>query len=192
MEKNRRVKKPVKRLERRPDRDGHNELRHVRMTEKVVDESTLCELLPKRLFLIHPRLLSARFCYVACWKVVLEYAVSYFKKNRADHGTIVFVVDGTKGCAVIEDDIELKLIRSGIDADLCEKDAFTQEQAEKKAIVDARWKVLMARYKRPPELETKAISKFYRPYYEVEYSYGGKIKKYWIPADEYGNYFVYN
>lgn len=188
------TKKPVKRLGSKALCTGEADKNNLRVltTVKTVDERELAELAPKRLFLFRPHVVSARFCYVPCRKVILKYDVSYFSAKRTDSGEITFVVDDKKGTGAIEDNIKLSLVKKSIEEKLIEEEFFTDEQATKKAIVDARWKVLMAKYKKPPELEVKSVSKFYRPYYEVMYSFGGKEKRAWIPADEYGTYFVYN
>lgn len=166
------TRKPVKRLgDKLPPADGARRAdgadgSNVRIltTVKTIDERDLAELAPKRLFLLKPRVVSSRFCYVPCRKVVLEYSVSYFSAKRTDSGKITFVVDDKKGTGVIEDNIKLSLVKKNIEETLIEEEFFTDEQATKKAVVDARWKVLMARYKKPPELEVKSVSKFYRPY----------------------------
>ena len=146
----------------------------------------------KKLFLVRPRILSAEFRYLPCWRVTLDYSVSYFKQTRSDDGSVVFIVDPVKGCGVIEEKLDFKLERKSIADELLAGEMLTKEQAEKKAIVDARWKVLMARFKRPPALETKSIEEFYRPYYRAEYTYGNKVRTQWIAADDFANYFVYN
>jgi hypothetical protein len=68
---------------------------------------------------------------------------------------------------------------------------MTREQAERKVKTDARWKVVMAQYKRPPELSTVSVREFYRPYYHVQVSFGGESGEKWIPADGYDSYFTY-
>ena len=187
------VKKPVKRLKRLDDAFNAAEIDEVRVpvTLKTVDESELADLAPKRLFLLKPKVKQARFCYISCHRVVLSYSVSYFSNRRRDDGQLTFIVDDKKGTGVIEDNMKLQTVRKAIDEDLIEEAFFSDEQAVKKAIVDARWKVLLAKYKKPPELELVSSEKFYRPYYEVTYAFGGKEKTAWIPADKYGTYFVY-
>ena len=188
------VKKSVKRLKSKKtviEEEGKTLVKN-HVTEITVSESELGDLVPKKMFLFRPRIVSTRFCYVPCRKVVLQYSVSYFSARRTDKGRLTFIVDDKKGTGVIEDNIKLKIIRKSIEGDLIEEEFFSDEQAVKKAVVYARWKVLLSKYKKPPELEVISSEKFYRPYYEVLYSFGGKEKKAWIPADRYGTYFVYN
>jgi hypothetical protein len=188
------AKRTVKRLKPKQTvtDDIDKELKKHRVTLKVVDESELPDLVPKNLFLFRPKISDARFCYVPCHKVVLEYAVAYFSAKKSDNGRLTFIVDDKKGTGVIEDDIRLEIVKGNIDEGLIEDEFFTKEQAEKKAVVDARWKVLLARYKKPPELEVISSEKFYRPYFEVTYTLGKKERKAWVPADKYATYFVYN
>ena len=188
------VKKPIKRLKPRRENDVDREENKLKVlvTPKTVEINELADLAPKRLFLFKPRVVSARFCYVPCRKVVLDYSVSFFSARRNDSGRLTFIVDDKKGTGVIEDNIKLQTVKKHIDEDLIEEEFFSDEQAVKKAVVDARWKVLLSRFKKPPELEVVSAEKFYRPYYDVTYSIGGREKKAWIPADKYGTYFVYN
>lgn len=174
------------------DNEKHNKGAKLKVTLRTVSEEDLPYLVRKRFFLIRPKVLSAEFHYLPCWRVVLKYTVSYFKKNRTDDGTIEFIVDPIRGCGANEEKLSLKLVKKEIEPRMLVKDTLTRAQAEKKAIVDARWKVLMAKYKRPAELETDHIEKFYRPYYEVSFTYGGKIQTQWVAADDFSNYFVYN
>ncbi len=187
------VKKPVKRLKRLGDALNGSDIDEIRVpvTLKTVDESELADLAPKRLFLLKPKVKRARFCYIPCHRILLSYSVSYFSNKRCDDGQLTFIVDDKKGTGVIEDNMKLQTVRKAIDEDIIEEAFFSDEQAVKKAVVDARWKVLLAKYKKPPELELVSSEKFYRPYYEVTYVFGGKEKTAWIPADKYGTYFVY-
>ena len=164
----------------------------VKVTLHTISEEDLPYLVRKRLFLIRPKVLSAKFHYLPCWRVVLKYSVSYFKKNRTDDGTIEFIVDPIRGCGANEEKLNLKLVKKAIEPELLVADTLTRAQAEKRAIVDARWKVLMAKYKRSPELETDHIEKFYRPYYELRVAFAGKTQTQFIAADDFSNYFVYN
>lgn len=188
------VKKPIKLLKPRKENDGGKEENKVKalVTSKIVEIDDLADLAPKRMFLFKPRVVSARFCYIPCRKVVLDYSVSFFSAKRNDSGRLTFIVDDKKGTGVIEDNIKLQTMKKHIDEELIEDEFFSDEQAVKKAVVDARWKVLLSRFKKPPELEVVSAEKFYRPYYDVTYSFGGREKKAWIPADKYGTYFVYN
>lgn len=187
------VKKTIKRLKRPNDAFKGADIDEIRVpvTLKTVDESELADLAPKCLFLLKLKVKRARFCYIQCHRVVLSYSVSYFSNKRCDDGQMTFIVDDKKGTGVIEDNMKLQTIRKAIDENIIEEAFFSDEQAVKKAVVDARWKVLLAKYKKPPELKLVSSEKFYRPYYEVTYAFGGKEKTVWIPADNYGTYFVY-
>lgn len=164
----------------------------VTVTRKSLGVEDLPDVMRKKFFIKKAQVVKARFCYLPCYRVELAFFVSYFSEKRSDNGHLVFIVDPKRGCGVIEDNIRLDISKKAIDESLMMDDELTEEQAEKKAIVDARWKVLMARYKKPAELKTVKIEKFYRPYYEVLASYGGAEKVQWVAADDYANYFVYN
>ena len=103
-----------------------------------------------------------------------------------------FIVDDVKGCSVIEDKIDFKPKKSKIEDSKIMDYKFTKEAAVKKAVIDARWKVVFSRYKNPPEIEVKNVIEFYRPYYEAEVEYGNSLETKMIPADGFANYFVYN
>ena len=164
----------------------------VKATRQVVFEDDISDLLRKRFFLFSPKINSTEMFYLQCWKVLLKYSVAYFKETRADKGSIEFIVDPIKGSAANEEKIDLSLIKKSIPSALISEKKLSEERAEKKAIVDARWKVLLSKFKRPPELEVVSVDVFYRPYYKVDTICGSKEGIQWIPADDFGNYFVYN
>ena len=161
------------------------------VTQTALSQNEASALVRKKFFIVRPQIVSMEICYVPCWWVVLDFNVTFFSKKNKFEGRLEFIVDEVKGCGVIEDAVKIKLDKKKIgSADLVPR-KLSREQAEKKAIIEARWKVVMAKYKRPPEVEIVNTREFYRPYYEVEYTYGKEIMKQWIPADSYGNYFVY-
>lgn len=176
--------KPVKQSENASRKDCS-------VTQIALSKWDAAGLARKKFFVIKPEIVSMEICYVPCWWVVLDYSVTFFSKKHQVEGRLHFIVDEVKGCGVIEDPISVKLKRSSIEAGALVPHRLDREQATKKAIIDARWKVVMSRYKRPPELQVVSVKEFYRPYYEVELSYGGEVSKQWISADAFGNYFVY-
>ena len=127
----------------------------IKATAKAINENDLALIARKKLFLISPEIRSAEFFYLPCWRVVLKFSVSYFKKERADKGQVEFIVDPLKGCGANEEELKIDLITKQVPKDLVADDwKIEQEDAVWKAKVDARWKVLLARYKKPvDELE---------------------------------------
>lgn len=186
------IMKPLKADQAHLKEEQEQERRRCKVTAQTSFEESLPYLVRKKFFLFKPRLLTSEFCYLPCWRVILNYSVSYFKKNRAEDGKIEFIVDPIKGCGANEERLNLKLVKKAIPVKLLAAEELSREQAEKKAIVDARWKVLMAKFKRPPELETASMEQFYRPYYKVQVAWGSKTETQWVAADDFANYFVYN
>lgn len=157
-----------------------------------VREEDIPELLRKKFFLFTPKIKKAELFYLSCWRVELRFYVSYLNARREDKGTLEFIVDPIKGCGVNEERIRLKFAYDNIPDNLISDKTMTKEVAEKKAIIDARWKVLLSRYKRPAELETVSTMSFLRPYYKVYTVWGSKEEIQWIPADNFASYFIYN
>jgi hypothetical protein len=167
------------------------ECKTIKALPKVTEQDMLPELLKRRLFLFPQRLVRASLRYVPCWQVYLDYSVRGISKNQKREGRVDMLVDEQRGCLAIDGGIILKPLDASVDKRLIVGDRLTEEQAEKKAVVEARWKVLMARYKQPPELTTTKIRKFYRPYYKATVFSLGKESEQWIPADGFDQYFTY-
>ena len=165
----------------------------IRATFKTLGAGDLALVARKKLFLITPEIRSAEFFYLPCWRVVLDFRVSYFKESRADTGQVEFIIDPIKGCGANEDEIKLDIAPRRVPKEIVGFDyRVEQEEAERKAKVDARWKVLLARYKKPAELEVAKVEEFYRPYYKAETVWRDKVEIQYIAADDFANYFVYN
>jgi hypothetical protein len=160
-------------------------------TKQTIFEEELPYLAKKKFFLIPQKVVGAKLHYVPCWWIVLDYCVTLLTKRNTREGRLDFIVDEIRGCSVMEQFLPVKLCRTDADRRAVLPQKLTEAQAEKKAIVDARWKVVMGQYKRPPELKTVSIRQFYRPYYEVALQCGGRVSAQWIPADDYDNYFTY-
>lgn len=161
-------------------------------TKQTVFEEDLSEALRKKLFLFSPKIKCAEMFYLQCWRVILKYSVAYFKESRADRGSIEFIVDPIKGSAANEDKVNLRLSKKSLPKDAISDKTLDKAKAEKKVVIDARWKVLLARYKKPAEIEVVSVEPFYRPYYKVSTVWRNKEEIQWVPADDFGNYFVYN
>ncbi len=161
------------------------------MTPVVVSQASANSKVRKKLFFIPPRIISSELKYVPCWKIVLDFTVVYFSKKNVVEGRLDFIVDEVKGCSLVEESLKIKLERRNIEPSIVVPFKYTQEEAVKKAVIDARWKVVLGRYKKPPELQLVSTQVFYRPYYKIEYTFGDKIEVQWIAADDYGNYLAY-
>lgn len=164
----------------------------IRATKKTIDEEQLVQYARKKIFIMKPQILSAKFFYQPCWRVVLDFKVAYFKETRADRGQVEFIVDPRKGCGANEEELSLNLISKRVPLEMLSDVDVEKDEAERKAKVDARWKVLLARYKKPAELELAELKRFYRPYYRAEVSWGNKTGVQYLAADDFANYFVYN
>ena len=172
--------------------DNKDDFREVKATMKLIHEKDLPEMLRKKFFLFTPKIKSVEFFYLPCWSVVLKYYISYFNAYHMDRGNVEFIVDPINGCGFNEDKLELRFTKRMICKDIINEKGLSKEQAEKKAIIDARWKVLLSKYKRPPELEIVSAFEFFRPYYKVNTIWGNHEEIQWIPADDFANYFIYN
>lgn len=164
----------------------------IKTTPQTIFEKDLPEAVKKKLFILRPDIAAAELCYVPCWKVVLKFSVSYLKKTRSEEGQIEFIVDPIKGCGANEEKFNLRLEKKTISEDLISEKSFPREVAERKATTDARWKVLLNRYKQPAQLETVRVDQFYRPYYKAEVVWGTKSEIQYVAADDFANYFVYS
>jgi len=162
------------------------------VTSKAIDVEELPALLKKKLFVIRPKILSAEFCYNPCWWVELDFHVTFISKKNKHSGTLHFVVDEVKGCGVIEERLDFKPGKKAVDEKMVIPRKLTREQAEKKAVTDARWKVVFTKYKNPPLVDVKEVKEFYRPYYKVKCTFGKDIEEQMIPADDFANYYVLN
>ncbi|NBI62709.1 hypothetical protein D3Z38_06480 [Clostridiales bacterium] len=164
----------------------------IRVTKKTISEEQLVQYARKKMFIMKPKILSVEFFYQSCWRVVLDFKVAYFKETRADRGQVEFIVDPRKGCGANEEELALDLISKRVPLEMISDVDVEKGEAERKAKVDARWKVLLARYKKPAELELAEITQFYRPYYMAKVSWGSKTGIQYLAADDFANYFVYN
>ncbi|MCB6993848.1 hypothetical protein LI177_10180 [bacterium 210820-DFI.6.37] len=164
----------------------------IKTTPQTIFEKDLPEAVKKKLFVLRPEIVSAELCYVPCWRVVLKFSVSYLKKSRSEEGQIEFIVDPIKGCGANEEKFNLKLTKKSIPEEMVSEKNFSKEDAERKATTDARWKVLLNRYKQPAKLETARVDPFYRPYYKTEVLWGSKSEIQYVAADDFANYFVYS
>ena len=159
------------------------------VTEKTLEEFEIPFKLPKKLLFIKPKVLFSELIYVPCWWVAMEYHVIQLRKGRTTDGNVQFVVDDVVGSAVIDSSIHFHPIKKKIDGSLLSAHSLTREQAERKAKIEARWKVVFAMYRSPPYLDNLKSSFFFRPYYKVRLCYGyGKEKERMIAADGYANY----
>jgi hypothetical protein len=154
-------------------------------------EDEISYLAKRRFFVISPRILNVKLRYIPCWWVSLDYQVTILTKNNIREGSLDFVVDEVKGCAVMEASLPVALAPKTANRKTVMSGTITKSQAEKKAVTDARWKVVMGQYKRPPEIFNVKAARFYRPYYEVDVTYANRPEILWIPADNFGNYYTY-
>ena len=164
---------------------------NIRSSGQAVTYEDLQDEIPRKLMLWQQQLINAELRYVPCWHVVLDYHVAGLNRRNYHEGTMEFIVDERKGSSLIDDDVEFGFCYEQVNSRLITEGRFTMEIAEKKAITDARWKVGLSRFKSPPELSTVSIKKFYRPYFRAMVARSGRPSEVWIPADGYGNYFVY-
>jgi hypothetical protein len=160
-------------------------------TRQVDFEDVLQENAKRKFFIFQQQVESYRLFFVPCWFVMLDYKVTIFGKNSTREGRLAFIYDEQRGCCVIDPDIRIARKELYVNAASVLPRRLTCEQAEKKVKTEARWKVVMAQYKRPPELFTVGVRKFYRPYFQTEVSFMGKQSIQWIPADGYDSYFTY-
>lgn len=170
----------------------HENMILIKVTPQTIFEEDLREAVKKKLFILRPNIASAELCYVPCWKVVLKFSVSYLKKTRSEEGQIEFIADPLKGCSANEEKFDLKLKNKSIPEEAISEKSISREDAERKATTDARWKVLLNRYKQPAQLETVRVDPFYRPYYKAEVAWGTKSEIQYVAADDFANYFVYS
>ncbi|HZK02323.1 MAG TPA: hypothetical protein VFC96_05610 [Anaerovoracaceae bacterium] len=160
-------------------------------TEIVLSKSDAASLVRKKFFFIPPQIHSMKMRYVPCWWVVLDFTVGFFGNKNQVEGRLNFIVDEIKGCGLVDESVRIKLAKKKIESHELVEIRLSEDQAVKKATVDARWKVVLGKYKKPPELELVSTKIFYRPYFEVDYSYGQDIMTQWIPVDNYGSYLAY-
>lgn len=163
----------------------------IKVTKQKVFTDELPYNLKKRFFLFSPKVISYRLRYVPCWLVVLDYKVVLLTKNNTREGRVELIVDEIKGSSALEPGCKLDLEKDSIKKGIIMDQTVTLEQAIKKAKIDARWKVIMGQYKRPPELELVRTQQFMRPFYETIVEFNGKRQTQWIAADGYDNYSTY-
>lgn len=163
----------------------------LKVTKQKIFPEELPFSLKKRFFLFSPRIVSYRLRYVPCWLVVLNYSVVILTKKNTREGIVELIVDEIKGSSALEPGCKLELGKKKIEKELIMDRTVTEEQAVRKAKIDARWKVIMGQYKRPPELEFVRAQKFMRPFYETIVQFNGKRQTQWIAADGYDNYATY-
>jgi len=161
------------------------------VTKTSVEPDCLQKIIGNRLFVIKPNIASYKLVYVHCFDIVLSFNVAYFSKKSSKSGKIRFIVDDKKGCGFADDSVELNYHIVNLEKSSMIPVKFSSKRAEKLAFADARWKVLMAKYKKPAELSTDSINEFFRPYYQVDFAYSKKTYERWVAADEYTNFFSY-
>lgn len=163
----------------------------LKVTKQTIFDDELPYCLKKKLFLFSPKLLKYKLRYVRCWRIVLDFKVTLLTRNNIRDGQVELIVDEIKGCSALEPGCNLSIKKSRVSEELLHERSLTEEQAIKKATIDARWKVVMGQYKRPPELKFVRCQEFVRPYYEAEVLFNNKVSTQWIAADGYDNYITY-
>lgn len=190
--KEKRLVKSLRVVKETPRLVKNEDVAYIKATQQVLFKADLPKAIKKKLLSVPPKILSANLHYVSCWKVTMHFQIEYLSGRRNASGELEFIVDPIKGSCVNEERLDLKLKKIKIDPEMISEKKFELEEAERKSVTDARWKVLLNRYKQPAKITIIKTEEFFRPYYVVEVIFGTKKELQYVIADEFSNYFTYS
>lgn len=100
-------------------------------------------------------------------------------------GTMTIIVDGINGRSlVLEDNFKLRKFREP-ESYCFQLPKLTSERVAEKAVAEARWGVLLKKYRGIAEIVPLSNRLFYRPFWDVEYKLAKRTQKIAIEADDY-------